>query len=192
MVVIGASWLSVGAAQGRLTPYARSLYGRKSELRLAHRRNAHRSSHFYPAPSADEIDNMVAVSANKFQIDPQFVHAIIKVESAYNTNAVSHKGAKGLMQLMPEIARRFGVKNAFNPRQNIAGGVAYLKHLFDLFSGDVALTAAAYNAGPNAVLRRGGIPNFPETIDYVRKVTSLYSHVSLVDLVAPLFTKSIG
>lgn len=135
---------------------------------------------------------MVSVSANQFRVDPQFVQAIIKVESAYNTNAVSQKGAKGLMQLMPEIARRFGVKNAFNPRQNIAGGVAYLKHLFNLFSGDVALTAAAYNAGPKAVLRRGGIPNFPETIDYVRRVTSLYSHVSLVDLVAPLFTKSIS
>ena len=196
MLVVIASLLSVGAAQARLTPYARSLYGRRSELRLEHNRrnarHAHRVSNFYPEPSASEIDSMVLVSAHQYQMDPQLVHAIIKVESGYNTNALSNKGAKGLMQLIPEIAHRFGVKNAFNPQQNIAGGVAYLKHLLGLFSGDVTLTVAAYNAGPNAVLRRGKIPNFPETLNYVRKVTSLYSHVSLTNLVAPLFTKSKG
>ena len=87
------------------------------------------------------------------------------------------------MQLIPDTARRFGVKNSFDPRQNIAGGVAYLKHLLELFSGNVSLAVAAYNAGENAVLRVGGVPPFPETIDYVRKVTGLYGIGSMCALV---------
>ena len=135
---------------------------------------------------------MVAVSADQYQINPQLVHAIIKVESGYNTNARSPKGAKGLMQLIPEIARKFGAKNPFNPQQNISAGVAYLKHLLGVFSGDVSLSVAAYNAGPSAVLRYGGVPNYPETTDYVQKVTTLYQK-RLLDSVAPLLaTKSGG
>ena len=135
---------------------------------------------------------MVADSADQYQINPQLVQAIIKVESGYNTNARSRKGAKGLMQLIPEIARKFGVKNAFNPQQNIAGGVAYLKHLLGVFSGDVFLSVAAYNAGPSAVLRYGGIPNYPETIDYVQKVTTLYKQRLLESVILPPAMKSGG
>jgi len=121
-----------------------------------------------------EINDLVEQTASRHQIDPQLVHAIIKVESEYDPKAVSRKGAMGLMQLIPETAQRFGVQNAFNPQENIEGGVSYLKHLLGLFGGDLSLSLAAYNAGEGAVQRFGGIPSFAETQDYVRKVTNIY------------------
>ncbi len=129
----------------------------------------------YPAPSLAQIDRWVEQMANRYQLDPQLIHAIIEVESEYNPSAVSRKGALGLMQLVPETAQRFGVENPFDPRQNIEGGVTYLKYLLDLFGGDVSLSLAAYNAGEHSVLRNGGIPSLAETLDYVRKVTNLYN-----------------
>jgi soluble lytic murein transglycosylase-like protein len=128
--------------------------------------------------SSTEINDAVEQTANRLQIDPQLVHAIIKVESEYDPKAVSSKGAMGLMQLVPATAQRFGVENPFNVKQNIEGGVSYLKHLLNLFGGDLPLSLAAYNAGENAVQRSGGIPSFAETRDYVRKVTDLYQSVS--------------
>jgi soluble lytic murein transglycosylase-like protein len=125
-----------------------------------------------------EISNLVEQTANRLQVDPQLVHAIIKVESEYDPKAVSNKGAMGLMQLIPETAQRFGVENPFNPKDNIEGGVSYLKHLLDLFGGDLPLSLAAYNAGEGAVQRSGGIPSYTETQDYVRKVTNVYQHAA--------------
>ncbi len=121
-----------------------------------------------------EITRLVARTASKHQVDPDLVHAIIQVESQYNPHAISRKGAMGLMQLVPETARKYGVRNIFDPEQNIEGGVNYLKHLMELFGGDLPLSLAAYNAGENSVLRYGGIPSFQETRNYVRRVTSLY------------------
>jgi soluble lytic murein transglycosylase-like protein len=92
------------------------------------------------------------------------------VESNYDPNAVSPKGAQGLMQLIPATARRFGVSDAFNPSDNIQGGARYLKHLLELYKGDESLALAAYNAGEGAVSRYGGVPPYPETQDYVAKV----------------------
>jgi soluble lytic murein transglycosylase-like protein len=178
-----------------------SLYPSKSTLRRTpgkfrgRRNKARHASHFNffrPAPTRTEIDGLVAGSANQFQVDPDLVQAIIKVESGYNTNAHSQKGARGLMQLIPDTARRFGVKNAFNPGQNIAGGVAYLKHLLTLFSGNVPLSVAAYNAGEFAVLRRAGIPDYPETVDYVRKVTTLYKPGTFDTLIPLLVTDPVA
>lgn len=123
--------------------------------------------------SAD-LDQLVEQTAGRLQIDPQLVHAIIQVESDYDPKAVSRKGALGLMQLVPGTARRFGVENPFDPKQNIEGGINYLRYLLDLFGNDLTLSLAAYNAGENSVLRRGGIPSIPETRDYVRRVTTLY------------------
>jgi soluble lytic murein transglycosylase-like protein len=120
------------------------------------------------------INQLVEETANRFQVDPQLVHAIIKVESQYDPNAVSSKGAMGLMQLIPKTAKRFGVENPFNPKENIEGGVGYLKHLLNLYGGDLSLSLAAYNAGEHAVERFGGIPSFAETRDYVQKVTDIY------------------
>jgi soluble lytic murein transglycosylase-like protein len=128
-----------------------------------------------PSP---EINDLVEQTASRHQIDPQLVHAIIKVESEYDPKAVSSKGAMGLMQLIPGTAQRFGVENPFNPKENIEGGVSYLKHLLGLFGGDLSLSLAAYNAGEGAVQRFGGIPSFAETQDYVRKVTDIYQSVS--------------
>ena len=136
---------------------------------------------FRPLPSSasslkfEEVDPLVHDSASRLQVDPQLIHAIIQIESEYNPNAVSRKGAMGLMQLIPATAQRFGVENPFDPKQNIEGGVTYLKYLLDLFGGDISLATAAYNAGEHSVLRNGGIPSFTETRRYVRKVTNLYN-----------------
>jgi hypothetical protein len=122
----------------------------------------------------EEIDRLVEQTASRFRVDPELVHAIIRVESDYDPKAVSRKGAMGLMQLVPATAQRFGVENPFDPKQNLEGGVNYLKYLLDLFGGDLGLSLAAYNAGEHSVQRYGGIPAFPETRNYVHKVTSLY------------------
>ncbi len=121
-----------------------------------------------------EIQKYVQQSSERHQVDPKLVQAVIQVESNYDTRAVSNKGALGLMQLIPATAQRFGVNDPFSARQNIEGGVNYLKYLLDLFDGDVSLSLAAYNSGENRVLRKGAVPQIPETVSYVRKVRSLY------------------
>jgi hypothetical protein len=129
---------------------------------------------FVAARPAAEIDQLVEQTAARFHVDPELVRAVIRVESGFNPKAVSDKGAMGLMQLIPATAQRFGVADAFDPKQNIEGGVNYLKYLLDMFGGDLSLSLAAYNAGEHAVQRSGGIPAIPQTQDYVRKVTSIY------------------
>lgn len=124
-------------------------------------------------PSTD-IEQLVQQTSDRFQVDSKLVDAIIKVESAYDPNAVSSKGAMGLMQLIPATARRFGVDNPFDPRQNVEGGVNYLKYLLNMFGGDLDLSLAAYNAGEHRVARAGAVPPIAETRDYVRKVSKLY------------------
>ena len=127
-----------------------------------------------PSPAAESIDDMVQESARNHGVDPLLVHSVIKAESNYNPNAVSNKGAQGLMQLMPATARDLGVKNPMNPKENIEGGVKFLKYLQTQFN-DPALALAAYNAGEGAVRRYGNwIPPYPETQDYVVKVARNY------------------
>ena len=120
------------------------------------------------------LHRLVQHTAGKFQVDPKLVDAVIQVESQYNSHAVSPKGAMGLMQLIPATAERFGVQDPFDPGQNVEGGVSYLRHLLNLFNGNVRLSLAAYNAGERTVLRDKNVPSIPETVDYVRKVTALY------------------
>ena len=120
------------------------------------------------------INQLVEQTANRLQMDPGLIRAIVRVESGYNPKAVSSKGAMGLMQLIPATAQRFGVANPFDPQQNLEGGVNYLKYLMALFGGDLSLSLAAYNAGEHTVQRSGGIPAISETQDYVRKVRSIY------------------
>lgn len=125
------------------------------------------------AALADSVGEYVRETAGRYRVDPLLVRSVIEVESNYNLFAVSPKGAQGLMQLMPGTARRFAVKNSFNPWENIDGGVRYLKYLLELFDGQDApetLALAAYNAGEGAVLRHGGVPPYQETTEYVRKV----------------------
>ena len=108
-------------------------------------------------------------------VDVALVHAVISAESGYNPGAISRAGAKGLMQLMPDTARRFGVQDIMDPAQNIHGGVKYLRQLLTMFNGNLELTLAAYNAGENAVIRNGNrIPQYAETVNYVPKVLDFY------------------
>lgn len=117
----------------------------------------------------------IEAAATEAGIESALVHAVITAESGYNPVAVSKAGAQGLMQLMPQTAERYAVKNAFDPAQNIRGGTRYLRELLDLFGNDVALAVAAYNAGENAVIRHGRqIPPYRETQAYVPKVLRLF------------------
>ena len=120
-----------------------------------------------------EFDQHIAAATSSYNVSLELVRAIIQVESDFDHLARSSKGAQGLMQLMPGTAQRFGVRDPFDPRQNIFGGVQYLRFLLDLFAGDIALVAAAYNAGENAVIRYNGVPPYRETRGYVGKVQSL-------------------
>ena len=123
-----------------------------------------------PSQYRDLVD---AISKNN-GVDPDLIDAMMKTESNYVRWAVSSKGAKGLMQLMPETGRRFGVQDFFDPRQNIEGGVRYMKFLLDMFDGNINLSLAAYNAGENAVAKLGAIPPIPETRSYVQKIRAIY------------------
>jgi soluble lytic murein transglycosylase-like protein len=121
-----------------------------------------------------EIDAAIDAAASRHNVDPSLVRAVIKVESNFNPNAVSRKGAMGLMQLMPQTARQLNVVNPFDPEQNVDAGVRHLKKLMENYGGDVKLSLAAYNAGAGAVARSAGIPRFGETRNYVKRITQLY------------------
>jgi soluble lytic murein transglycosylase-like protein len=131
-----------------------------------------------PAPASLEVRStgpkyivdMVKAIAPEFKVDPNLALAFIKTESNFDTTALSPKNAQGLMQLIPETAARFNVKKPFDPAQNIRGGLAYLRYLLAYYQGDVALVAAAYNAGEGAVNRYRGIPPYLETLGYVSKI----------------------
>ena len=129
----------------------------------------------YAAPERGRsFDDIIGEHAGRSGVRKNLVRAVIQVESAFNPRALSNKGAMGLMQLMPATARQFGVTNAFDPAENVRGGVAYLRQLLDRYDGDERLALAAYNAGPGAVDRHGQtVPPFAETRDYVKRVNGL-------------------
>jgi soluble lytic murein transglycosylase-like protein len=128
----------------------------------------------YPKSYEDEILR----AAKQYDIDPDLVKAVIKVESNFNSTAVSQKGAIGVMQLMPETAQDYSVNDPFNPIENINGGTRYLRDLMEMFNGNLQLALAAYNAGQNAVIKYGfRIPPYAETIDYVERVLNHYSNL---------------
>jgi soluble lytic murein transglycosylase-like protein len=120
------------------------------------------------------IDAAIDQAAERHHVDPNLVRAVIKVESNFNPNAVSRKGAMGLMQLMPQTARQLNVGNPFDPEENVDAGVRHLKQLIDNYGGDIQLSLAAYNAGEGAVQRSAGIPHYAETQNYVKRITNLY------------------
>ena len=122
-----------------------------------------------------DIDAAIEQAAASHNVDPNLVRSVVKVESNFNPNAVSRKGAMGLMQLMPATARSLKVSNPFDPAQNVDAGVRHLKRLLESYGGDVRLSLAAYNAGSNAVARSAGVPRFRETQNYVRRITDLYT-----------------
>jgi len=122
----------------------------------------------------EKIEDMIREVSVRYRVDPALVRAVIETESNWNTGAVSRKGAQGLMQLVPGTAQELGVNNALDPKQNLDGGVRYLHSLLERYNGDLDRALAAYNAGPHAVDRAGGIPRYRETRDYVQKVTDSY------------------
>jgi soluble lytic murein transglycosylase-like protein len=129
--------------------------------------------HLRPRPAPADLAKLVRALAPEFRLSPNLVMAVIEVESNYDPRALSPKNAQGLMQLIPETAERFGVKDVWDPEQNLRGGMAYLRWLLDRFQGDVRLALAGYNAGEGAVERHQGVPPFGETQDYVRQVTAI-------------------
>jgi soluble lytic murein transglycosylase-like protein len=138
-----------------------------------------------PAVLAAAADSIAAQQA----LPPELVRSVIKAESNYNPNALSPKGARGLMQLIPETARRFGVADLSNPVENLQGGTKYLKYLLDLYHGDTVLALAAYNAGEQSVARYGGVPPFPETRKYVVQIGK---HLAESEKAAEAKRKAVG
>ena len=130
---------------------------------------------FAALPPYLAYDHIIEEAADRFALDPDLIHAVIEIESSFNPLAVSPAGAQGLMQLMPVVQEELGVADAFDPRENIMAGSAYLKRLLDRHRGNVGLALASYNAGPGNVTRYRGMPPFKETRNYVKKIKALLS-----------------
>lgn len=121
-----------------------------------------------------KYDALIERYASKYNVDPTLVRAVIQVESDFNPACVSHKGARGLMQLMPGTASQYGIRKIHDPEENLQGGIRHLSYLLRLFGEDLPRVLAAYNAGENAVLKYGGIPPYAETTEYVRRAMTVY------------------
>lgn len=138
-------------------------------------------------PAGPYIESLIQKYSLRYGVDPSLVRAVIRQESGFNPNAVSPKGAQGLMQLMPGTAALMGVTNPFDPEQNIAGGVGYLRHCLESFNHNVPLAVAAYNAGPARVARSQGVPPIRETQNFVRNVMGTYAGGAAVPLAEARF-----
>lgn len=149
---------------------------KKYKLKWRTKKASVKPNGIYNHPKSYEEEILRA--AKQHDVDPDLVKAVIKVESNFNSSAISRKGAMGIMQLMPDTAEGYSVYNPFNPKENIDGGTKYLKKLIEMFGGDLKLALAAYNAGENAVIKYGfRIPPYDETIDYVEKVLMHYNNL---------------
>lgn len=163
------------AVRGRKKPSKKARPSRARASRPSH--GSPRGSTPAPARRSDRVrqfDRYVVEAARLYRLPAAFIRAVVRVESDFNPQVVSHAGAMGLMQLMPRTAAAMGVRNPFDPRQNIFGGSRYLRILANKFNGDLVLTVAAYNAGEGAVVRYRGVPPYAETRRYVRRVLKHY------------------
>jgi soluble lytic murein transglycosylase len=148
-----------------------------TKLIVNDRADAHYSNLTWLARQHDrrsKYDDIIEGHARRYRIDPVLVRAVIQVESDFKPNTISRKGARGLMQLIPATAKRYRVKDVFDPDENIRGGVNYLRDLLEMFPGNLPRALAAYNAGENTVVRYRGIPPFPETETYVKRALTVY------------------
>jgi hypothetical protein len=158
----GVMHFSNAPTQGRYRVYMRESSGSAAPLVPSYK------------PDTNKYDHFISESCLLHGVDFALVKAVIRAESSFDPYAISIKGAEGLMQLMPETSKRLNVANPFNPQQNIAGGVQYLKYLLDRFNADLKLSLAAYNAGETTVAQINGIPNYRETKKYVAEVLRYY------------------
>lgn len=133
------------------------------------------SAEYVAIPASEAYDEIINEAAEKYDMDPNLIHAVMQAESAFHPYAVSRAGAEGLMQLMPELSDEMGVGDAFDPRDNIMGGARYLKRLLEYHDGNLDLALASYNAGPGNVERYGGVPPFRETRRYVKTIKQIYA-----------------
>ncbi len=154
---------------GEVTIHAAHENTRLSKDRSVKSQN-YKSSHIPIKSKKSLYSEYIDEISLKYKVNSELIHAVIHAESAYNPNAISSKGAQGLMQLMPETAAELGVRDSFSPEDNIQGGTKYLRFLLDRYKGDTRLALAAYNAGYRSVDRFGDIPPFPETKAYVQRV----------------------
>jgi hypothetical protein len=146
-----------------------------------------------PSSTPSAYFDVINSACDRHGVDPALVHAIVKVESDFNPYALSRKGAMGLMQLMPQTALDWNVRNTFNPDENIDGGVKYLRYLIDRYEGNLQLALAAYNAGETAVKRWGTVPPFAETQNYVQRILKLYKGTgSTATSLSPHYTIFVG
>ena len=191
MIVLKAIWIgAVGLALILLacSPASCDIYRYKDENGVWHFSNIKSNSRYEPylsrsakkrsrrAPKQDvsQYDPLILLASNQYNVDKFFIKAIIKAESGFECRAVSNKGAQGLMQLMPGTADEMEVKNPFDPKENIFGGTRYVSLLLKRFKNNKTLALAAYNAGPEVVESRNGVPPFPETRTFVKRVMNYY------------------
>lgn len=172
---------SVQSFDNVLKSTAKSQFGMLIKNKAAEKVNASLYTSAIPAgvqinkrPSKNEIIGIIHEVSNKYDVDPKLIEALVKQESGFNPNAKSKAGALGLMQLMPSTAKGLGVTDPMDVRQNVEGGVKYVKSMLDRFNGNIILALAAYNAGPNAVKKYDGVPPYKETQNYVRSILANY------------------
>jgi hypothetical protein len=159
--------------------YTDAPYGKKSQHVSSDKKSDKKAAKIEPPVSAvvfpRDYSQYIHKAASKYDLEPELIRAVIKTESNGNHRAVSRKGAKGLMQLMPSTASDMNVSNPFDPESNIDGGTRYLKYLLERFKGNMTLALAAYNSGPGTVEKYGNVPPIDETRQYVKRIFNLYS-----------------